>query len=545
MGAITKKDLSIFRGTYEEIKNLPTEDMRIYLSWDTQEIFIGNSIGTKVPYGVPKILFNKIDRDLKNIEDKLNEKYDLQVDILVQQHLKEFLDSSEFSDSVKSEIERLFNNFKATVESNINRLDGSITEINNKIRSNKEETDKKLSDIEEKIPKKVSELENDSNYLTEHQSLDNYYTKQDVDSEIKKATENIDLTEYYTKAQIDKKLEDISAGDIDLSNYYNKEQTELKIDEKINQIQFPEIPSKISDLENDSNFVSTDNLDSKLLNYATKNDLKNIDSQFLYLTGSEMQDEKILETTKQFQTVFCTEDTAPNKTPIYKANQLYYFNGERFKQLASGSSPTKELITAIINLQLTNWPSDAEIHKEIINVSNIIASIRRISAIKDKKCSVYFDNKEITNVSKIESSLDDSATISIKDISIDASKPLYHTLEIRAEVNDATEDYEYTITNNSKKTCSFYQPWLFGELNNLIHYKSNVSTMETMISTSNATIYLYTTTKLLKNPTSGGFEVPFELNSELVSLTVNGVENVKYYEYKLVNVNDNKFTINL
>ena len=138
MGAITKKDLSIFRGTYEEIKNLPTEDMRIYLSWDTQEIFIGNSIGTKVPYGVPKILFNKIDRDLKNIEDKLNEKYDLQVDVLVQQHLKEFLDSSEFSDSVKSEIERLFNNFKATVESNINRLDKEITEINNKIKSNKE-----------------------------------------------------------------------------------------------------------------------------------------------------------------------------------------------------------------------------------------------------------------------------------------------------------------------------------------------------------------------------------------------------------------------
>jgi len=39
MGAITKKDLSIFRGTIAECENIwktvGVENMRIYLAWDT------------------------------------------------------------------------------------------------------------------------------------------------------------------------------------------------------------------------------------------------------------------------------------------------------------------------------------------------------------------------------------------------------------------------------------------------------------------------------------------------------------------------------
>ena len=38
--------------------------------------------------------------------------------------------------------------------------------------------------VEGKIPTKTSQLTNDSGYLTEHQSLDNYYTKEQTDSSI-------------------------------------------------------------------------------------------------------------------------------------------------------------------------------------------------------------------------------------------------------------------------------------------------------------------------------------------------------------------------
>jgi hypothetical protein len=45
-----KKELKIYRGTYEEIFKEPTEDMAIYFAWDTQEIFVGNKYGVKTPY---------------------------------------------------------------------------------------------------------------------------------------------------------------------------------------------------------------------------------------------------------------------------------------------------------------------------------------------------------------------------------------------------------------------------------------------------------------------------------------------------------------
>lgn len=65
------------------------------------------------------------------------------------------------------------------------------------------------------VPTKVSAFENDANYLTEHQSLENYYTKPEVDQAID---------------------EKITGGAVDLSNYYNKGE----IDTKFAGIEFPE-----------------------------------------------------------------------------------------------------------------------------------------------------------------------------------------------------------------------------------------------------------------------------------------------------------------
>ena len=45
--------------------------------------------------------------------------------------------------------------------------------------------------VEGKIPTKTSQLTNDSGYLTEHQSLDNYYTKEQTDSSINAVKDTI------------------------------------------------------------------------------------------------------------------------------------------------------------------------------------------------------------------------------------------------------------------------------------------------------------------------------------------------------------------
>ena len=48
---------------------------------------------------------------------------------------------------------------------------------------------------------------NNKNYLTQHQSLEDYYTKSDVDTKIKEVSggTNVDLTKYYTKTETDDK----------------------------------------------------------------------------------------------------------------------------------------------------------------------------------------------------------------------------------------------------------------------------------------------------------------------------------------------------
>lgn len=63
--------------------------------------------------------------------------------------------------------------------------DTSTNPIQNKAVANA------LNAVSSNIPTKVSQLSNDKGYLTEHQSLDNYYTKQRVDSDIKSVRDSI------------------------------------------------------------------------------------------------------------------------------------------------------------------------------------------------------------------------------------------------------------------------------------------------------------------------------------------------------------------
>ena len=98
------------------------------------------------------------------------------------------------------------------------------------------------------IPSKVSELENDKGYLTEHQSLENYYTKPEVDTKIADAITGgtVDLSNYYTKGETDTAISDaISAiPPTDFSNYYNKTETENLIDTAVGNISIPDVSTK-------------------------------------------------------------------------------------------------------------------------------------------------------------------------------------------------------------------------------------------------------------------------------------------------------------
>lgn len=107
--------------------------------------------------------------------------------------------------------------------------------------------------------------------------LTNYYTKNETENLIDDAIDSIvipetDLSNYYTKSEVDEKIDNIEVGgdvDVDLSNYYTKDETNVII-EGIRVT----IPTKTTDLNNDSNFI-TNNV-ANLTNYYNKNEVNDL-----------------------------------------------------------------------------------------------------------------------------------------------------------------------------------------------------------------------------------------------------------------------------
>ena len=97
-----------------------------------------------------------------------------------------------------------------------------------------------VSTVNGSIPKRTSQLTNDSGYITEHQSLDNYYTKEQTDSLIPVRTSQLtNDSGYLTEHQ-------------SLADYYTKEQT--------NNL----IPTRVSQLTNDSDYVNGADVDNRI-----------------------------------------------------------------------------------------------------------------------------------------------------------------------------------------------------------------------------------------------------------------------------------------
>lgn len=122
--------------------------------------------------------------------------------------------------------------------------------------------------LKTEIPSKVSQLENDKGYLTEHQSLEEYYTKGEVDGK---------FGNYYNKSEVDEKI--AQSGTFDPDQYYTKTDTDNLLDEKADK---SSLPTKTSELTNDSGYITssaltpyakTSDVNSELENKADKSSL--------------------------------------------------------------------------------------------------------------------------------------------------------------------------------------------------------------------------------------------------------------------------------
>lgn len=134
------------------------------------------------------------------------------------------------------------------------------------------------------VPTKVSAFENDAGYLTQHQDISgkadkaHTHTLSDVSDYVAP-----DLEPLATKEYVDEKVANIDIGDIvvELSNYYTKEETDTAIKEAVDALDIPEvdftgyateqyvndavaaIPTKVSQLQNDTGYVTSGYVDSE------------------------------------------------------------------------------------------------------------------------------------------------------------------------------------------------------------------------------------------------------------------------------------------
>ena len=167
-----------------------------------------------------------------------------------------------------------------------NKLNNMITGIDEALYDikniqNNYVTESELSNKANKneIPTKISQLLNDKGYLTEHQDLSNYATKSYVDSEIANAQlsggENVDLSNYATKDELNEKanINDVPTKLSDLqndTNFITSIPSEYVTDTELNAKGYltkhqdlsdyaktSDIPTKTSELTNDSNFLSS------------------------------------------------------------------------------------------------------------------------------------------------------------------------------------------------------------------------------------------------------------------------------------------------
>lgn len=129
------------------------------------------------------------------------------------------------------------------------------------------------------VPTKTSQLTNDSKFVTE-----SYVKNEIANAQIGGEGGDIDLSGFATKEELDNKVDKVAGkslvNDTEISrlkDVKNYDDTEIRneLNNKANKSDIPSVPSKTSELENDSKFATTDYVDNEI---ATFDFIKVVDS---------------------------------------------------------------------------------------------------------------------------------------------------------------------------------------------------------------------------------------------------------------------------
>lgn len=236
--------------------------------------------------------------------------------------------------------------------------DGLATEeyVDDAVAAEEEARKKDVNRAIEKIPTKVSAFENDKGYLTEHQSLDNYYTKSEVTTELNKKQDTLDK---YVKSV----------------NGYSGEVTLAASDVKAlpDSTVIPTVPNVVSAFTNDADYASKTyvseiasgkcqaftfdtvaDLDTWLTNAENTTNLNNGDVFYIRAVGvpdywwdKEKQCKQILETTKVELDDYAKTGDIPTKTSQLTNDSGYIATSEVDTKLGGKQDKLTQYVSSV------------------------------------------------------------------------------------------------------------------------------------------------------------------------------------------------------
>lgn len=506
-----RTDLKIFRGTYAEVQKQPTVNMMFYLAWDTQQLFVGNKNGVKVPY---------TGRYEKDISDRL----------------------SLFKDEVRTSQNKLRNEIsednKAFKDEVIAELDDITKNINKKVS---EAIDAQTKDLIETkiIPEVLKQLNADTlatkNDINTLQGLINQNS-----SAISTNASNIEQNSSSinsirdslnsTKANVTKNSEDIA-----------------KLTEKVNSLDNTVVANKVAELEGNYNTlnstVKTHTSEISTIKTNINNNTQKISELTAKAETYDSYDSRISANEAGIQTLNHNLTTAKNELSdridnINPGDVLPEFttadsgkvlgitkDGQLGWIKASTAPVIKENIDA--GFTLTVDPTKSYLQQAPIQLT-IRANVSHKNAIKS--ATLEFNGTSET----IFTGEATSYIKTISNLSIETAKEITFTLS--GDVADETETQKFTA-NSKSVTFTARKQWYVGvEGNTLEIIDPNTATFNVNVAENNSTVVLYATTGSMTF-SSSGFEFPYdEVLSNQSYTASDGLEISGYYKYVFRNM---------
>ena len=234
----------------------------------------------------------------------------------------------------------------------------------------------------------TKELLESKHYLTEHQSLADYATKLYVDDKVKSIKiPDVNLSNYYTKLEVDKKIEGLSTPDIDLSAYAKKVELPTKLSELTNDSGFITTYTETDPVWNSQkvNYYTKDEINGK--NYLTQHqslaDYVKTEALTTALTTYAKKTElptKLSELTNDSGYITTYTET----DPVWTSEKVNYYtkdeiNGKNYltehQSLADYAKKSEIPTDYVRNTELTSYATKTYVTEQIGSINSVLENI--------------------------------------------------------------------------------------------------------------------------------------------------------------------------